>query len=283
MRGGGVLPTLLVGSQPYGAAAGRPHQRPGRAGRARSQHVEELLATLQRNWARLLSPTLPRLDPEARRPRRPARASAAALVSQILGAVPHPHGVLAAARRRRARRLRARLGRDPALDAGGRGGAPQPDGTLDSIGTCPGDWRDTSHDAEFGSGMWWEWIALRSRLLEAATVDDQLVALEAVPRRPGALSRPAALRGPEASSTRRWERLRARDVIDLVQAHADRTEPISWLPGLVPGVSRMIGDADDPSACFAHAPVARGLRAAARGAGPHRRRRRRSAGLARAR
>ena len=40
----------------------------------------------------------------------------------------------------------------------------------------------------------------------------------------------------------------------FVQAHADRTEPIEWLTGLVPGVTRLAGDADDPSACFAMHP-----------------------------
>ena len=36
-----------------------------------------------------------------------------------------------------------------------------------------------------------------------------------------------------------------------MQAHADRTEPIAWLADLVPGFSRLMGDDDDPSACFA--------------------------------
>ena len=48
-----------------------------------------------------------------------------------------------------------------------------------------------------------------------------------------------------------WETYLREGMIAFVQAHADRTEPIEWLSGLEPGFSRMMGDDDDPTACFA--------------------------------
>ena len=91
-----------VGAQPYGLLPVSPHRvaaGPGRPRRARQQAVLGLLRDLGRPLA-----GVPRLDPETPATAAPGAGERAALVSQILGAVPHPTGFAAAARRRQARR-----------------------------------------------------------------------------------------------------------------------------------------------------------------------------------
>ena len=84
VRGAGVLPTLLVGAQPYGLLPVSRIDAPS-APTGRVEHVEQMLGS----WATGLDVVreLPRLDPEVRR-RGARRGELAALVSKVLGSVP---------------------------------------------------------------------------------------------------------------------------------------------------------------------------------------------------
>ena len=87
VRGGALLPTLLVGAQPYGllpVALSKPPEAP-------AGNVDQLLVVLSYlrfEWDMAL-PGVARLDPRAG-DGAPGEGDRAALVSQILGAVPHP-------------------------------------------------------------------------------------------------------------------------------------------------------------------------------------------------
>ena len=88
VRGGGVLPTLLVGSQPYGLLPVSRLDTPA-APAGRIERLEQILGFLRPTWDEVVRQALPRLDPEAG-DAPPGAGERAALVSQVLGGVPHP-------------------------------------------------------------------------------------------------------------------------------------------------------------------------------------------------
>jgi hypothetical protein len=248
VRGGGVLPTLLVGSQPYGllpvSLVGTPAAPSGRI-----EHLEQILAFLRPTWDEVVSQQLRRLDPEAGNA-PPGAGDRAALVSEVLGGVPHPtaFSLQRADDERAFYTLRWNSGLLYILF--GAAAAPYSDGSTGKVGTFPSDWRDTSHDREFDTVMWTSWLGLSSMLLDATGPDDQLAALESY-RAALARLRDSPAYASQRSFYDQWETYIRESMIAFVQAHADRTEPIEWLSGLDPGFSRMMGDADDPTACFA--------------------------------
>jgi hypothetical protein len=247
VRGGGVLPTLLVGSQPYGllpvSLIGTPAAPAGRI-----ERLEQILGFLRSTWDDLWQ-QLPRLDPEAGNA-PPGAGARAALVSEILGSVPHP----TAFSLQRVDDERAvytlRWNSSLLYVLFGAAAAPYSDGSLGKIGTFPSDWRDTSHDKEFDTVMWTSWLGLRSMLLDAVGPGDQLAALE-VYRADLERLRDSPDYAAQRAFYDQWETYLRESMVAFVQAHADRTEPIEWLSGLQPGFTRMMGDDDDPTACFA--------------------------------
>jgi hypothetical protein len=90
VRGGGPLPTLLVGPQPYGllpvGLVEDPDQPAGEL-----ENLEGTISALRRFWDASL-PAVPRLDPDVADapPQTDADGSLSATVSQVLGSVPHP-------------------------------------------------------------------------------------------------------------------------------------------------------------------------------------------------
>lgn len=98
VRGGAPLPTLLVGAQPYGVL---PVSRIAALDPALDHpttnvaHIERLLSQLRRYWDDSL-PGVAHLDPNAADAPGDAlgEGDLAATVSQVLGSVPHPAGLL---------------------------------------------------------------------------------------------------------------------------------------------------------------------------------------------
>ncbi|MCA9702100.1 MAG: hypothetical protein KC431_31545, partial [Myxococcales bacterium] len=97
VRGGATLPTLTVGSQPYGLLPIRPTLQPGDVGGADGPFLiglEHLLLHLRREWRRALA-DLPRIDPvDGVIARTDDDDDEQEAVSEILGALPHPQHFL---------------------------------------------------------------------------------------------------------------------------------------------------------------------------------------------
>ena len=250
VRGGALLPTLLVGAQPYGLLP-VSQLDPVAAPEGRVEHIQQVLDQLAGNWLDLVD-ELPRLDPDAG-DQAPGEGERAALVSQILGAVPHPT-TFSLQRVEDERTWYATFWNASLLwTLAGAAIAPYSDGTTGKIGTVPASWDDPAAIEQFDGVMWNPWLGLRSRLLEANTTGDQLFALEAY-RADLEQFRDSPTYTGVKDFYEHWEAYVRETLIAFVQAHADRTLPIEWLTGLVPSVTRMVGDADDPSACFAMHP-----------------------------
>ena len=250
VRGGSVLPTLLIGAQPYGLLPVSRIEVPATPA-GRLEHLEQVLYLLRPTWDEVVR-GLPRLDPESG-DAAPGTGERAALVSQVLGAVPHPTAF--SLQRVDDERADYTLRWDVSLHwiMMGAAVAPYSDGTTGKIGTFPMDWRDRSHDAEFDSVMWTSWLGLRSMILDAAGPADQLAALEWYRGELQGL-RDSPFYTSQQAFYDQWETYLRESLIPFVQAHDARTEPIAWLSDLVPGFSRMMGDDDDPTACFATHP-----------------------------
>ena len=180
VRGGGVLPTLLVGSQPYGLLPVSLVETPAGPRPGGSSISRQMLGFLRPTWDEVVRQQLPRLDPEAG-DAPPGAGERAALVSQVLGGVPHPTAFSPAAGRRRARHLHdARGTASLYLDPARRRRRPV-------LGRQHGqdrhlarsDWRDKTHDKEFDTVMWTSWLGLQEHAARRPpTPDDQLAALE---------------------------------------------------------------------------------------------------------
>ncbi len=217
----------------------------------RLEHLAQVLYLLRPTWDEVVR-GLPRLDPESG-DAAPGTGERAALVSQVLGAVPHPTAF--SLQRVDDERADYTLRWDVSLHwiMMGAAVAPYSDGSTGKIGTFPMDWRDRSHDKEFDSVMWTSWLGLRSMILDAAGPADQLAALEWYRGELQGL-RDSPFYTSQQAFYDQWETYVRESLIPFVQAHAARTEPIAWLSDLVPGFSRMMGDDDDPTACFAMHP-----------------------------
>ena len=176
VRGGSVLPTLLIGAQPYGLLPVSRIEVPATPA-GRLEHLEQVLYLLRPTWDEVVSRRCRDSIPRAAT-RRPAPASARRSSRRCSAAVPHPTAF--SLQRVDDERADYTLRWDVSLHwiMMGAAVAPYSDGTTGKIGTFPMDWRDTSHDTEFDSVMWTSWLGLRSMILDAAGPDDQLAALE---------------------------------------------------------------------------------------------------------
>jgi hypothetical protein len=90
VRGGGPLPTLLVGAQPYGLLPVSLVDRVADGAVPAIDRVERLLVDVSDHW---LTGDVPRLDPDASDVAQDGTVPAgdvAAVVSQVMAAVPHP-------------------------------------------------------------------------------------------------------------------------------------------------------------------------------------------------
>jgi hypothetical protein len=93
VRGGGPLPTMLVGAQPYGvipACSIPPNSEPV----GNIELVEHTIGALAHDWNDAIA-SVPRIDPSAAdiNPEGDTDWSLAAVVAQVMGTVPHPTGL----------------------------------------------------------------------------------------------------------------------------------------------------------------------------------------------
>jgi hypothetical protein len=235
VRGGAPLPTLLVGSQPYGILPAGLVSPPDDGPRTNVQQVGDVLELLRGFWQRSLA-AVPRLDPDASDvpPLPESDGEMAAVVSQVLGAVPHPSAF----------RLR------------------QVDAMRDTYETQYGGhlffiawFCSTLPDPDTGTGMgpvddnpaWARYDRLQDDLAAAGGIDEQLDALRSfadeIVLTVGSDSDQFYHLVPDVPDMASW-------LVELVEAHADRTEPVAFLSDLRPAITRMIGDEDDPHAFF---------------------------------
>ena len=236
VRGGGPLATLLVGAQPYGLLPVASLTRSENGTRSKVKQVEDLLVTeLRIHWDGSLS-SVPRLDPDTigANGNDDVEAEQAALVSQVLAAVPH----LTALRLRRAEPERstydfeysARL----ALVALVCGAPPDADGVPVSDPT--------------DSPAWAYYLTLSDDLEAATSASAQRAAFER-------LADSLAGRVGLAGSTRvqddyyRTQSTWVRDaLVDFAAAQAERIDPLQWLIERVPAITGKLGNATDPNA-----------------------------------
>ena len=229
VRGGAILPTLLVGAQPYGLLPITLSEFPADPA-DRIEHLEVVLRYLRNEWEIAL-PEVARLDPRAG-DEPPGEGERSALVSQILGAVPHP--LAFALQAVDDMRGQYQFDWDFILGlvmlncaAAGRDSVPS---------VVPKSWDDTSVDGQMSGSFWNEWEAARDALMAATTPSYLTDALEG-------LADDAKGRYEVIEST-------ARSLAEQVDAHVSRTQVAAWLQSLVPGISFRVDDGDDPKAFF---------------------------------
>lgn len=240
VRGGAPLPTLLVGSQPYGVL---PVSRIVLGDDALENpttnvaHVESVLAGLRDYWERSLA-AVPHLDPNVTDAADDdlTEGDLAGTVSRVLGSVPHPTGLqLREVVPKRDEYALAYAGRMALLGFGcsqfhDANGNPYPDSA--------------------DNPAYQRFVQLQAALVidpvdafTSAAVDFHLTdAVDGVPFSSAQLAEYRALGDFIADY-----------LTPLVTAHRDRTHPVAWfLIGQASDVSFSVGDAHDPQAFFAY-------------------------------
>ena len=156
-----------------------------------------------------------RLDPEAG-DAAPGEGERAALVSQILGGVPHP--IAFSLQRVEDKRATYSTLWDAKLAWAmvGAATAPNADGSPSVVETLPSSWDDNHH--EVNSVLWGEWLILRDAVIAATTPDEQIEALT------NFAAVQAAFRDDPVYTRVRdfyaeWESSTRRNLIDFVAAH----------------------------------------------------------------
>jgi hypothetical protein len=238
-RGGGVLPTLLVGSQPYGllpVSLVALHED-GPAGNLET--VEDVLALLRDAWAANIS-AVPRLDPDATDVAGDAAGTVAeqvALVSQVMGSVPHP----TAFRLQQVEPNRSYYWTEwiRRLTAVGLGCATEPG----SDGKPRPDYHDTL--------SWPYWLALNEDLDAATTSWEQSHALSVFADALDLLyDRPSSTKAM-ADHFAEWRDYTREQLVAFVDAHSRRTDPLLGPVGpYLPDIHGMMGSTTDPNSFF---------------------------------
>jgi hypothetical protein len=251
VRGGALLPTLLIGAQPYGllpvSRVEAPDDPVGRI-----QNLEAVLAQLRPTWD-ALARIAPRLDPNAG-DAGPGAGDRAALVSQILGGVPHPIAFAL----QRVDDKRASYSDSWDFKLGllmlSAAYAPNMDGTDPRVDSVPDPWYDG--DGQVSSVLWGEWLILRDGLVAATTPDEQIEALTNFAEFQRWFVEDEAYQELDEVHDYYvlWEDFTRTQLIDFVAAHQSRTEPAAWLRDFAPDITRLMGDEDDPKAFFAYHP-----------------------------
>jgi hypothetical protein len=246
VRGGALLPTLLVGAQPYGLLPvaelkGRRGVNAPAAGNL--MELQNILAELRWDWDLSLA-KIPHLDPDA----TDAPPSGdetddeiAAVMSQVMGAVPHPTAFrLARVDDMRSTYITQWEWRD--FNAGL---------LCLAVRDANGDaWGDSPNNP-----AWTLWNELADDLDGATSLFHQQ---HAVQEFVDGLNTWAI--ASNVTAAQRADYIAARDyaqsaLLDFVLAHSTRTQPIPWLALRTPDVvSTMMGAEDDPRALFALRP-----------------------------
>lgn len=241
VRGGGPLPTLLIGSQPYGVIPASSIKVTTNIPSTNIEHLEGFLAQVKVNWmdSRAL---VPRLDHNAADapPGGESEGDLAAAVSQVIGSVPHPTAF----------RLRA-------VDAMRGEYSQQYEARLFKLGFDALLFPDPSSGQPFGDSVdnwafaWWD--RLVDDLDDAFNAQDQLRVLEDASVN---FNHASGADGVDFTAAQ-IDHLRAMggvidaDLIPLVAAHIERIDPIiSLLGDEDPSFTGKMGDDDDPEAFF---------------------------------
>ena len=240
-RGAAPLPALLVGRDPYGVLPVTQVVAPDYEPAGRIQQVQDILETLSGHWRDSVA-AVPRLDPDATDAPQDGEADRVAVAAQVLGAVPHGTSF--------------RLAHVDAMRATY---ASQLGGRLFVIGLLALTWPDArgvAYGDDPANRLYAQFVQFSADFDGARTIDEQVVfagrfadvldvfvasddftpAQQAVARQ----IRDENFQGP---------------VMDFLEAHQARTFPLGWLALKVPGITRMIGDEDDPQAYFALRPT----------------------------
>ena len=233
-RGGATLPTLLVGSQPYGLLPVSLVTAPGRGSRTEIETVEDVLTQLRIPWV-ADAQLVPRLDPDApdvAEDGTESEGQLAARVSKVLGAVPHPTGF----RVQRAEPMRSSYfyewqGR--LINVGLACGSPPP-------GQPPYE--------EYTDGPHWpDYARMQDALAAAQSPLGQKVALDELAR---ALdTHIGAPSQAQIDYDETWAAYTRESLVDFVEAHMARTAPLLSLVALG-GLTGKMGELAEPNAFY---------------------------------
>jgi len=239
VRGAGPLPTLLVGPQPYGLLPVAKVERPEGTPASNVQELQATLLDLRPNW-NLSVTDVPRLDPNATDVGTAGEGDLAGVASGLLASVPHATGF--------------RLAHVDTMRSAYKA---KWDFSMFWLGVqclaTPDDDGVAMEEDPLNFG-WAHWTNLSEGLDRAETPEDQLDAVERFTDAMTSLSGSGNLTFQQRTYCADLLDYAKRNMQDLVAAHADRTEPMLWLAERVPGITRMMGDADDPSAFYALRP-----------------------------
>jgi hypothetical protein len=235
VRGGAALPTLLVGTQPYGllpvcriTATGEPRTNP--------EQVEEVVGLLRSYWD-LSLPGVPLLDPNAADAPddQASDGDLAGTVSQVLGSVPHPTGF----------QLRA-------VDAMRDTYTTAYNGRMFLLGLGATQFPDAHGNpyVDQDDNPAWQ----RFEKLEADALLDQVWAFTSA----SVDFRGTTAVGDTVFTTAQSAHYQALGsfiddyLLDLVTAHAERVAPVAGFVLQESDVSLRMGDDEDPEAFFAY-------------------------------
>jgi hypothetical protein len=231
-RGGGPLPTLLVGAQPYGLL---PVSLVGPTGQGAAGPVERVQGLLDgvRGW--WWWGNAPHLDPDAADVAQDESVTAgdlAATVSQVMAAVPHP----------------TTLHLQP-VDAIRQDYLAAWDFRLFLLGLACGMYPDIDGEPypDYHDSPLWPLLEELQRGLETATTSlEQVLAIADFKR---ALSAGGGTQ-PQEDYREIWAAFTEEQLDALLRLHMARAGPLLSLPGVPSSVTGKLGEDDEPNAFF---------------------------------
>lgn len=242
-RGAAPLPALLVGREPYGVLPVTHVVRPDFRPATNVQQVEDILDTLSADWHESV-PAVPRLDPDvtdAPPGGDEDEADQIALAAKVLGAVPHGGSF--------------RLAHVDAMRATY---ASQIGGRILGTGLISLTWPDatgTAYGADPDNRVYAEFQEFTTDFEDSSTIDEQVVAANKFAAVLDIFAASSDFTAAQRGVARALYDDFQPGVAEFLEAHQARTQPFGWLALLVPGITRMIGDDDDPHVYFALRPT----------------------------